>query len=187
MPVTAVIVAALIGIVVGWQVRRLFVPAPAERFEKEFAALAADTPIDWEGLQGPGPAHASPAAVRSLIEPTSDVAVLAPKNLSPEDQDYYASSWQNVCGEFAESPASGLELARHLTGNLLLNRGLVPADTARPSDLPASWTFSSACGYRQALRASASASAQTEPELRRALALIEDFYWEMLTLSTVPE
>lgn len=183
MLVTAVIGAAFVGVVVGWQVRRLVVPAPAARFEMDFAALAADTPIDWEGLQGPGPAQASAAAARSLVEPTSDVAVLTPKNLSQEDQEYYASSWQNVCGEFAESPASALELARHLTGNLLLNRGLVPADTARPSELPASWTFSTACGYRQALRT----SSQNEAELRRALALIEDFYWEMLTLSTVPE
>lgn len=183
MLVTAVAGAALIGILVGWQVRRHFVPTPDDRFEKEFAALAADTPIGWEGLQGPGSAQASAAAVRSLVKPTSDVAGLVPKTLSPEDQEYYASSWQNVCGEFTESPESALELARHLTGNLLLNRGLVPADTARPSDLPASWTFSTACGYRQALRA----NAQTESELRRALALIEDFYWEMLTLSTVPE
>lgn len=201
MLVTAVIVAALIGLVLGWQARRIFASAPAKRFEKDFAALAADTPIDWEGLQGPGPAQGTAAAVRSFVEPTSDSSALAPKTLSPEDHEYYASSWQNVRGEFGDSPTSALRLARSLTGNLLLNRGLVPADTARPSDLPASWTFRTACGYRHALRISAQADAAeedrrvtpfpdtpyvAEAELRGALALIEDFYWEMLTLSTVP-
>jgi hypothetical protein len=90
-----------------------------------------------------------------------------------------------VQGEFAVNAPSALLLATHLTANLLLNRGLLPADTARPTELPAAWTFPSALGYREALRISARTDHETVPEdeLTRALAQFEDFYFEMLTLA----
>lgn len=199
------VAAVLAGITLGWGGRvaatraRLVARAAERRFAKEFAALVNGTELDVAALRGPG--HGSPvsasavsaaaaASATAFAEPTNDAALLAPKALSLEDQDYYAASWRNVRGEFASSPASGLMLAAHLTANLLLNRGLLPADTARPTVLPASWTFPTACGYRDALRISArtesrAGAAASEAELNRALGLFEEFYWEMLTLSTV--
>lgn len=188
------VAAVLAGITLGWGGRRVAAQqrfarrrADARSFAKEFAALVDGTELDWAALRGP--AHGSTlAAAAALAEPTNDVAMLAPKALTPADQDYYAASWRNVRGEFAAYPRSGLMLATHLTANLLLNRGLLPIDTARPTLLPESWTFSSARGYRDAVRISARTdSARGESvdpvELTRAIELFEDFYWEMLTLS----
>ena len=205
MSATAVVLiavaAVLAGITLGWGGRvaatraRLVARAAERRFAKEFAALVDGTELDVAALRGPG--HGSPDsaaaatfAATGFAERTDDAALLAPKALSPEDQDYYAASWRNVRGEFASSPASGLMLAAHLTANLLLNRGLLPADTARPTVLPAAWTFPTARGYRDALRISTrmesrAGAAVSEAELSRALGLFEEFYWEMLTLSTV--
>jgi hypothetical protein len=193
--------------------------ADARRFAREFAELVEGTELDLTALRGPGhgahdgsaseaatvsegsarsagsatSAQAAPPAVEAVyaafIEPTNDAALLTPKPLSLADQDYYAASWQNVRGEFAASPASGLLLASHLTANLLLNRGLLPADTARPTMLPESWTFPSAHAYREALRISARTDDERVPadELGRALQQFSDFYFEMLTLAAVPE
>lgn len=132
---------------------------------------------------------AAEAVYAAFVEPTNDVALLTPKPLSLADQDYYAASWQNVRGEFSASPASGLLLASHLTANLLLNRGLLPVDTARPTVLPESWTFPSAKAYREALRISARTDDERVPadELSWALQQFSDFYFEMLTLAAVPE
>ena len=119
-------------------------------------------------------------------ERASDAAVLEAKTLSIADQDYYAASWRNVRGEFTVSPPSALVLATHLTANLLLNRGLLPVDTARPTLLPETWTFASAQGYRDALSVCARTDDEVVPkdELTKALTQFEDFYFEMLTLST---
>jgi hypothetical protein len=187
MPATIIVLiavgAVLAGITLGWSGRRMTPRivrrAAARRFAKDFAALVKGTELDLAALRGPG--HGDCAAT-SPGEPTNDVALLAPKPLSIEDQDYYAASWRNVQGEFAQSPPSALILATHLTANLLLNRGLLPADTARPTRLPESWTFPTARGYREALRISLDKHA-TDADLARALGLFEDFYWEMLTLT----
>jgi hypothetical protein len=200
--VTVVVIAAaavLAGAGLGWTARRAFGTrivrrAAARRFAREFAALVEGTELDLAALHGPS--HGSLAAVASgtdteaaayaaYAEAMSDAAELVPKPLSPEDQDYYAASWRNVRGEFVQSPSSALLLATHLTANLLLNRGLLPADTARPRELPAAWTFPSARGYRDALEISARSESEPVPEaeLTRALTQFEDFYFEMLTLA----
>jgi len=195
------VAAVLAGITLGWggrvaATRAILAARAAERrFIKEFTTLVDGTELDVAALRGPGhgsPAAAAVSAATAFAEPTSDAALLVPKALSLEDQDYYAASWRNVRGEFASAPVSGLMLAAHLTANLLLNRGLLPADTARPTVLPASWTFPTARGYRDALRISARTESREgapvgEAELSRALDLFEEFYWEMLTLSTVEQ
>jgi len=195
----ALIVAAavLAGISLGWGGRAAARAkhgrrSAARRFAREFAALVQGTELDLKSLRGPGHSASDTASAAASAEPTTDAALLAPKALSPEDQNYYAASWRNVRGEFASSPRSGLMLATHLTANLLLNRGLLPADTVRPTVLPASWTFPTACGYRDAVRISArtdSPGGGTVPatDLNRALDLFEDFYWEMLTLAAAVE
>jgi hypothetical protein len=175
--------AVLAGISLGWGGRQMaprFVRRVGERrFAREYEMLVRGTELDLAALRGP--AHGDCAA-SSLAEPMTDVSLLAPKPLSIKDQDYYAASWRNVQGEFTQSPPSALVLATHLTANLLLNRGLLPADTIRPTRLPESWTFPSALGYRDALRISTEKH-PSEAESARALGLLEDFYWEMLTLT----
>jgi hypothetical protein len=205
------VAAVLAGITLGWGGRRVALQkrlmrrAAERRFAREFAALVDGTELDWAALRGPGHGHGSSgsasasasssstiSAAAAFADPTDDVAMLTPRALSPADQDYYAASWRNVRGEFAAYPPSGLMLAMHLTANLLLNRELLPADTARPTMLPESWTFASARGYRDALRISARTDSDrregvTAAELNRAMELYEDFYWEMLTLTAAVE
>ena len=203
------VAAVLAGITLGWGGRRVALQkrlvrrAAERRFAREFAALVDGTELDWAALRGPGhgPSASSSfsssssstiGAAAAFADPTDDVAMLTPRALSPADQDYYAASWRNVRGEFAAYPPSGLMLAMHLTANLLLNRGLLPVDTARPTMLPESWTFASARGYRDALRISARTDSDrresvTAAELNRAMELYEDFYWEMLTLTAAVE
>jgi hypothetical protein len=201
------VAAVLAGITLGWGGRRVALQkrlvrrAAERRFAREFAALVDGTELDWAALRGPGHGPSASAsssssstigAAAAFVDPTDDPSMLTPRVLSPADQDYYAASWRNVRGEFAAYPPSGLMLAMHLTANLLLNRGLLPADTARPTMLPESWTFPSARGYRDALRISARTDSDrresvTATELNRAMELYEDFYWEMLTLTAVVE
>jgi hypothetical protein len=189
---TAISLAALAGLCLGWAADRFVRRDPTRRFDREFAALVTDTPIDWAQLHGPGnspEAFAGFAAPAVRAETLSDRA----KPLSTVDVEYYAGSWRNVRGQFVRYPASALRLAQHLTANLLLTRGLQPQDTAAPSVLPESWTFESARGYRQALAIAAKADADakgeavtvTDADLARALSLFEDFYWEIVTLSPV--
>ena len=188
MLATAVSLAALAGLGLGWAADRLARRGRASAFEREFAALVADTPIDWDGLHGPGPGEG--AAARS-VGPASAARAQSlaadAKPLGPDDLDYYATSWRNIRGQFERHPASALRLARHLTANLLINRGLVPADTARPSRLPAGWVFPSARGYRDATaiseRAETAADVPAATEMAHALSLFEDFYWEILALA----
>ncbi|HEX4788839.1 MAG TPA: hypothetical protein VH372_10285 [Actinospica sp.] len=191
MLATAISLAALAGVCLGLAADRFLLRDPAHRFAREFAALVTDTPIDWAQLHGPGPSPepAGFAAKAVHAESLSDNA----RTLSRDDLDYYASSWQNVRGQFVRYPASALRLAQHLTANLLLNRGLLPKDTADPSALPESWTFPSARGYRQAAAIAAKAEADergetatvTDADLGLALSLFEDFYWEIVTLAPV--
>ncbi|HTJ72352.1 MAG TPA: hypothetical protein VL551_32735 [Actinospica sp.] len=193
-PVTVIVIAAaavFAGVGLGWGARHVIGPhfirrAAARRFAREFATLVQGTELDLAALRGPSHESVAATAVATYAESTTDAAMLAPKPLSPQDQDYYAASWQNVRGEFAESPPSALLLAAHLTANLLLNLGLLPADTARPTELPEAWTFPSARGYREALDISTRTTREpvSERDLTRALAQIGDFYFEMLTLST---
>ena len=190
---TVVLIAAVVlaGLGLGWCARHVIGPryvrrSAARRFAREFAHLVEGTELDLAAMRGPGHGDAAAAA---FAEPTNDVVLLDPMPLSLEDQDYYAASWRNVQGEFAESPPSALVLATHLTANLLLNRGLLPADTASPTVLPESWTFPSARGYREAARISARMDHEELPaaELTRALQQFEDFYFEMLTLAAAAE
>jgi hypothetical protein len=194
MLATAISLAALAGVCLGLAADRFLRRDPEHRFAREFAALVTDTPIDWAQLHGPGPSpepasFAGFAAKAVHAESLSDNA----QPLSPDDMDYYASSWRNVRGQFVRYPASALRLAQHLTANLLLNRGLLPKDTAQPAVLPESWTFPSARGYRQAAAIAVKAEADergeaanvTDADLGRALSLFEDFYWEIVTLAPV--
>jgi hypothetical protein len=190
---TVVLIAAVVlaGLGLGWCARHVIGPrylrrTAARRFAREFADLVEGTDLDLAAMRGPG--HGG-AVAATFAEPTNDVRLLDPKPLSLEDQDYYAASWRNVQGEFAASPPSSLVLATHLTANLLLNRGLLPPDTARPTVLPDSWTFPSARAYREAARISARTDAEDVPEaeLTWALQQFEDFYFEMLTLAAAAE
>jgi hypothetical protein len=204
MLATAVSLAVLAGLGLGWAADRLVRHGSSRSFEREFAALVADTPIDWDDLHGPGPGGEA-AAARSGTTAAACAEALAAraKPLGSDDLEYYATSWRNIRGQFERYPASALRLARHLTANLLINRGLVPRDTLRPSRLPEAWVFPSARGYRDAeaiaeRAESAGTAAATgggtaaelgggqQPsaeELARALSLFEDFYWEILALA----
>ena len=191
MLATAITLAVLFGLGVGWSADRLLRRDPARRFAREFAALVTDTPIDWAQLHGPGQA----AAVAGFAAPTAHAEHLSDnaRALTSDDLDYYGASWRNVRGQFVRYPASALRLAQHLTANLLLTRDLLPQDTAQPSELPESWTFPTARGYRQAAAIAAKADADargqaatvTDADLVRALSLFEEFYWEIVTLSPV--
>jgi hypothetical protein len=191
MLATAITLAVLFGLALGWSADRLLRRDPARRFAREFAALVTDTPIDWEQLHGPGQA----AGVTGFAAPTAHAENLSDnaRVLTSDDLDYYGASWRNVRGQFVRYPASALRLAQHLTANLLLTRDLLPRDTAQPSELPESWTFPTARGYRQAAAIAAKADADahgeaatvTDADLSRALSLFEDFYWEIVTLSPV--
>lgn len=156
-------------------------------FEQEFAELAASVDLDVDELAGPGPGYGTPAgrARTRAVDP----AELNPLPLSERDRAYYLASWGNVVGEFARSPASALLLAQHLTANLLVNRGLVPADTARPTRLPESWDFPTARGYARARHIGERAETQAAHghgvrtlDLSDALRMFEAFYMEMLEL-----
>jgi hypothetical protein len=152
-------------------------------FDREFAGLVASVEIDESELSGPGPGSGR-ARTRAF-----DPAELDPLPLSAQDHAYYLASWRNVVGEFARSPVSGLLLAQHLTANLLVNRGLVPADTARPALLPESWDFPTARGYARARRIGRQAESRPGHgsgvqtlALADALRLFEAFYMQMLDL-----
>jgi hypothetical protein len=216
MLATAVSLAVLVGLALGWTADRLLRrdPSSSRAFERDYAALVADTPIDWDELHGPGPGDpASGVRTQAALASQAERLGLRAKPLSPDDLEYYATSWRNIRGQFLRYPESALRLARHLTANLLVNRGLVPPDTARPSRLPEGWVFPTARGYRDALEIAAKAEATSEAaarraaggepgardesadpgtsrpptdvELARALALFEDFYWEILALAPV--
>lgn len=190
---TVLTLAILVGLGLGWSADHVLRRDPARRFAREFAALVTDTPIDWSQLHGPGPTP----ALTGFAEPAGNAESLSDRArpLTDDDLEYYAASWRNVRGQFVRHPASALRLARHLTANLLLTRGLLPQDTAEPTELPGSWTFASARGYRIAASISAKADADahgeavtvTDADLARALSLFEDFYWEIVTLATVGE
>jgi hypothetical protein len=156
-------------------------------FERAFDDLVASVDLDVDELSGPGPgAHPDAGRPRThAVHP----AELKPLPLSERDHAYYLASWGNVVGEFARSPASALLLAQHLTANLLVNRGLVPADTARPTRLPESWDFPSARGYARARHIGERAETQAARgrsvrtlDLSDALRMFEAFYFEMLEL-----
>lgn len=155
-------------------------------FEREFADLVASVDVDPQELTGPGPGDPDAGRARThAVNP----AELNPRPLAPRDRAYYLASWGNVVGEFARSPASALLLAQHLTANLLVNRGLVPADTARPTRLPECWDFPSARGYARARHIGERAETQAAHgrgvrtlDLSDALRMFEDFYMEMLEL-----
>lgn len=156
-------------------------------FEREFAQLAASMDVDADDLTGPGPGAADARRARTHA---LDPAELNPRPLSERDRAYYLASWGNVVGEFTRSPASALLLAQHLTANLLVNRGLVPADTARPTRLPESWDFPSARGYARARHIGERAETQAAHgrgvrtlDLSDALRMFEAFYMEMLELA----
>lgn len=198
MLATAVTLSVLAGLALGWTADRLLRrdASSSRAFEREFASLVAQTPIEWDQLRGPGPRGSSPGtgALAARADEATNLALRA-KALSPDDIEYYATSWRNIRGQYLRYPVSALRLARHLTANLLINRGLVPANAVRPSRLPDGWAFPSACGYRDALEIAAKAEAAsedpripegevpTDTELARALALFEDFYWEILALA----
>jgi len=155
-------------------------------FEDEFARLAASVDLDVDEVAGPGPDLSDAGRARTHAV---DPAELNPRPLSGRDRAYYLASWGNVVGEFSRSPASALLLAQHLTANLLVNRGLVPADTARPTRLPESWDFPSARGYARARHIGERAETQAAHgrgvrtlDLSDALRMFEAFYMEMLEL-----
>jgi hypothetical protein len=175
----AVAAGFVLGRVSAWWKNRT-----AERsFAREFADLVET--VDLEPDDQP---RSSPEAGRARTH-AIDPAELDPLPLSGRDRDYYLDSWRNVVGEFSRSPASGLLLAQHLTANLLVNRGLVPADTARPTRLPESWDFPTARGYAKARRIGEHAESRAERgrgvqtlALSDALMMFEAFYMEMLDL-----
>ncbi len=156
-------------------------------FERDYAQLVAEVDLEAEDPAGPGP-EALPGAGRPRTF-ALHAGELNPLPLSESDRAYYLASWANVVGEFSHAPASGLLLAQHLTANLLVNRGLVPADTARPTLLPEYWDFPTARGYARARSIGARAESQTAQgrglrtlDLSDALRMFEAFYMEMLEL-----
>lgn len=172
--------AATVFGMVWWRRRRA-----RRAFDAEYVRLVEETQIDLKSLHGPG---AVPTAARAAVKP----AQLAAGPLNAADLRYYESCWDHIESEFGESPAEALDLAEHLTANLLLTRGLAPADSPQPSELPATWSFPSARGYRQAQRECARALAampQAQQQLptsrlRTALGLYRAFFEEIINLPT---
>jgi hypothetical protein len=113
----------------------------------------------------------------------------APATLAAADRDYYATCWTHIIGTFAESPATALDLATHLTANLLLHRGLADADSERPGDLPADWRFPTAEGYREAQRITQDARVVELPahEMSKALMLYRALFEEVLAAPTATD
>jgi hypothetical protein len=190
----AALIAACCAMVWGrrWRARRAF--------DAEYARLVEETTIDPGALRGPG-------TTLGAEPPAAEAARLAAGPLSAADLQYYAHCWKHIESEFGQSPAAALDLAEHLTANLLLTRHLAPADAPEPSELPETWSFPSARGYRQAQEVCARALAvrsqelqeqeqrgQEQPEqpeqeqelpssrLRTALGLYRAFFEEILAL-----
>jgi hypothetical protein len=188
MSSTIFIVASVAMLLIGWVAASWYQRRTNRAyFKQEFERLVESTAIDWRTLRGPG--RIPPAVLGS------DPANLQAKPISAAERGYYAASWKHVKSEFVQSPVPALELAEQLTGDLLLARGLVPAESWRPGMLPESWTFRTAQGYRQAHRISARACARPElrgsrrheaevpqAELADALAMFEEFYRELLAI-----
>jgi hypothetical protein len=161
-----------------WRTRRAF--------DAEYARLVAQTAVDLAVLHGPGPNITAAAAAAD--------ADLTARPLTDADLEYYASCWEHIESEFGEAPAIALDLAEHLTANLLLTRGLTPGDSPQPSALPEAWAFPSARGYReaQALCARVQDTGAPGPQLptsrlRSALSLYRAFFEEILALPATRE
>ncbi|HEY3872591.1 MAG TPA: hypothetical protein VGM10_29820 [Actinocrinis sp.] len=114
--------------------------------------------------------------------------IRAPIELPASDHEYYETCWTHIIGTFEESPGAALDLAGHLTANLLLNRGIADAGSERPGELPAQWRFPTAEGYRVAqhiVEASRVIDLPTQ-ELSKALMLYRALFEEVLAAPTSP-
>lgn len=145
------------------------------RFEAEFALLVEQTPLDLPVNR----ITSNPDGQAAHALERLDVAALP-----ASDREYYLTCWEHIRGTFAHYPATALELAEHLTANLLLTRGLAGHSAPHPSVLPPDWEFPSAQGYRRAQQINALAREQQLPSgrLRSALMLYKAFFEEILSL-----
>ncbi len=141
-----------------------------------------------------GPADAQSADLESgsqaAIATTEDdwdcAGLSAPVEVCPADREYYQTCWQHILGTFAHFPAVGLDLAGHLTVNLMLNRGVMPEETGLLTDLPAHWKFPTAQGFREAqnITRRAGDGELSRAELSKGLMLYRALFEEVLEAPT---
>jgi len=140
---------------------------------------------------GPGPDY--PLPVEPEAEFLADrgdwdcAGLTMPVEVSATDHEYYQTCWGHILGTFAHWPTTGLDLAETLTANLMLNRGVVPADREESAELPAQWRFPTAQGYREAQNIAEHADTGELPhrELSKALMLYRALFEEVLTAPTL--
>lgn len=152
-------------------------------FHAEYRRLVASTPI----VVRPSRTTARRAEPVMFSADAADedwdcAGIRPPVALTESDREYYETCWTHILGTFEESPATALDLATHLTANLLLNRGLADAASDRPGDLPAHWGFPTAEGYRVAQRIAEASRVIELPtqELSKALMLYRALFEDVL-------
>jgi hypothetical protein len=157
-------------------------------FRAEYRRLVESTPAER-------PERAFPGGGEPVLFPAGGpddgwdcAGIRAPVELPASDQEYYETCWTHIIGTFEESPAAALDIAAHLTANLLLNRGLADAGSERPGELPAHWRFPTAEGYRVAQRIAEASRLIELPrqELSKALMLYRALFEEVLAAPTSP-
>lgn len=157
-------------------------------FRAEYRRLVESTPIAR-------PARPAASAGEPVLFPVGGpddgwdcTGIRAPIELPESDHDYYETCWTHIVGTFEESPAAALDLAAHLTANLLLNRGIADADCERPGDLPAQWRFPTAEGYRVAQHIAEVSRVVELPrqELSKALMLYRALFEDVLAAPSSP-
>jgi hypothetical protein len=140
----------------------------AKAFDYEYRQLAATTPL------------------RRPADSAGRAQLSGPAPLSEADRDYYSTCWTHIQDTFAHAPVVALDLAEHLTVNLLLTRRLAPAGAA---DLPVSYvrptlTAATARPFNRA-RVIADAARRRKlsaPTLCEALALYKQFFDVVMAL-----
>ena len=150
--------------------------APVETPVRRDTSVMADTDTETGG------------EVASGLDEWDTVGLSAPLKVSVSDREYYRRCWEHILGTFSHWPIVGLDLAKTLTVNLMLNRGLVVPDSEsdRLGKLPPEWGFPTAEGYREAQSILEQARDAELPstELSKALMLFRALFEEILTAPT---
>ncbi|HET9173374.1 MAG TPA: hypothetical protein VFN97_28345 [Actinospica sp.] len=107
------------------------------------------------------------------------------REISPEDQAYYATSWQNLQAEFLDDPSLALAGAEKLVAAVLTARGYPGDDQEEQLALLSVEHADSLAGYRAAQstvrRAREEPSAASTEELRQAMLAHLALFDELLT------
>jgi hypothetical protein len=130
--------------------------------------------------------HATPREVdRELRRRKKLHDQLQLRTISAQDQEYYATSWKNLQGEFLDDPSLALTGAEQLVATVLEARGYPGADSEQQLALLSVEHADSLAGYRAAQRTSRraidDATAVPTEELRQAMLSYLTLFNELMT------